>query len=69
MSANDLVTLREAGEMLRVSGNTMRRWLRLGYVPGAKPGRDWRIRRVDVEKLLEEVNDGRGSVGATEPGG
>ena len=44
-----LVTVEEAAESLRVSKETVRRWLREGSVPGAmKVGRQWRI---DLEQL------------------
>lgn len=49
----DLVTVEEAAESLRVSKETIRRWLRNGSVPGAmKVGRQWRI---DLEQLTEYV--------------
>jgi excisionase family DNA binding protein len=45
-----ILTVREVAEFLRVSPDTVRRFLRQGALPGRKIGpRQWRIRRDDVD--------------------
>lgn len=39
---------------LDVSEGTVRGWIREGKLKGAKFGRDYRIRREDYEKFIEE---------------
>jgi len=47
----NLVTVEEAAESLRISQETLRRWLREGSIPGAlKVGRQWRI---DLDQLRQ----------------
>jgi excisionase family DNA binding protein len=36
-------TVEEAATLMKVSTETVRRWLRVGTVQGLKHGRDWRI--------------------------
>ena len=45
----ELLTLAEAAAYLRVHRRTMSRLLRQGVVPGIKIGRQWRVRRADLE--------------------
>lgn len=51
---NDDMTLspEEAAAYLRVNPQTIYRNLRRGRLPGAKVGRQWRIRRTDLDRLL-----------------
>ena len=49
---NHVLTIEEAAEYLRVNPQTVYRHLRAGSLPGAKIGRTWRIRRVDLNRLL-----------------
>jgi excisionase family DNA binding protein len=52
-----LVTVEEAAESLRISKETIRRWLREGSIPGAmKVGRQWRI---DLDQLREHLHKGQ----------
>ncbi|HEV2107310.1 MAG TPA: helix-turn-helix domain-containing protein [Thermomicrobiales bacterium] len=50
---NDLLTIPEAAEMLRVSAVTVSRWLKQGRLPSYRVGpRAVRIRRVDIDQVL-----------------
>jgi excisionase family DNA binding protein len=54
--AEDLLTPGEVAKMLRVSPDTVTRWIRLGQLRAAKlPSGTYRIARKDVEKLLREL--------------
>ena len=48
----ELLTLAEAAAYLRVHRRTMSRLLRQGVVPGTKIGRQWRVRKVDLDAVL-----------------
>lgn len=48
----DLLTCEEAAAFLRVHPRTVYRLLREGKLPGVKVGRQWRIRRTDLEASL-----------------
>lgn len=44
-------TLREAGEYLQVSYNTLLRWIKQGKFPAFKIGRGWRVYGRDLLSL------------------
>lgn len=50
-----LYSVRRVAEMLEVTPETVRRWLRAGRIPGVKltpgPRSGWRLTRADVEAL------------------
>ncbi|GAB4531023.1 MAG: hypothetical protein Kow0063_09810 [Anaerolineae bacterium] len=51
---NELLTVREVAEYLRVSRVTAWRWCQQGIIPAFRIGRNWRIRRddlLDLERL------------------
>src|SRR5215211_5666680 len=53
----DLLTMREAAELLRVSEVTVARWLKQGRLPAYRVGpRAVRVRRADVERMVEPVS-------------
>ncbi len=52
MAEDDLMDIVEAATYLRVNPQTVYRNLRLGRLPGAKVGRQWRIRRRDLDYYL-----------------
>jgi excisionase family DNA binding protein len=55
---SDLLTTAEAAEMLRVSPETVARWVRLGQLEAIRlPSGHIRIRREDVEKLLKREGE------------
>ena len=57
--AEDLLTPGEVAKMLRVSPDTITRWIRLGQLRAAKlPSGTYRVARKDVEKLLRELQEG-----------
>jgi excisionase family DNA binding protein len=49
----DVISIQDAARMLSVSHMTIRRLIAAGKLPAGKVGRQWRIKRVDVERLLE----------------
>jgi excisionase family DNA binding protein len=52
-----ILTIKEASELLRVPPRTLRLWAELGEVPAIKVGRQWRLRRRDIEEwLLRPIN-------------
>ncbi|MFB0537029.1 MAG: helix-turn-helix domain-containing protein [Anaerolineae bacterium] len=46
------LTPQEVSELLRVSVQTVRRWIKEGRLPAYKVGRAWRIGKVDLDKWL-----------------
>jgi excisionase family DNA binding protein len=48
----DVLTLAEAAAYLRVHRRTMGRLLRQGVVPGTKIGRQWRVRKAELDATL-----------------
>jgi excisionase family DNA binding protein len=54
--ADELMTVDEVATMLRLDPQTIRKWLRLGTLPGFRLGSKqagWRVRRSEVEQFLE----------------
>lgn len=52
---NDLLTVSEAAERVRVHPETIRGWLKEGYLKGIKlPGGDYRVDREDLERILSQ---------------
>lgn len=49
----EILTAREAGDMLKVSDQTIRNMIRQGEIKGFKVGRSWRIKREEIEKLVQ----------------
>jgi excisionase family DNA binding protein len=51
-----LLTVVEVSEYLRIGPESIRRWLRVGKLPGINLGRGsgWRIRRADLAKLIDD---------------
>ena len=52
MTEHELLTPEEAARYLRVNPQTVYRLLRCGDCPGFKIGRQWRIRRADLDARL-----------------
>ena len=50
--ANQVWTVDEAADYLRVSAQTVYRRLQVGKMPGAKVGKSWRLRKVDIDDYL-----------------
>ena len=55
-----VLTPDEAAQVLRIDGDTCRRWLREGHLPGRKLGDRWRISRADLLDENGRVRDGLG---------
>jgi|SwirhirootsSR3_FD_contig_21_41313861_length_250_multi_3_in_0_out_0_1 excisionase family DNA binding protein len=58
---NELLTVSEVAEMLRVDGTTVRRWLKIGALeaislPRVGTRRAYRIRRATIDMLLTAGN-------------
>lgn len=66
MSNTQLLTADETADYLKVSKATIWQWCRSGRLPAVKIGRQWRIRRKDLEEMLaapppdSELVGGRG---------
>ncbi len=53
MNTTDLLTVEEAARYLKISKGTVWRWCRTGKLRGAKIGHLCRIRRKDLEAMIE----------------
>ncbi len=54
------MNVREAAEFLKVHPQTIRRWIKLGYLPAQKVGfRKVRIRREDLLKMIKFTQKGK----------
>lgn len=49
---NDILTTKEAAEVLKVTTGTMKRYIYNKYLPAVKIGKGFRIRRTDLDALL-----------------
>lgn len=50
---NDLLTVAEVADMLRVSTMTVYRLIRTGELPAVRVGRSYRVKRADLDEYLE----------------
>ena len=50
----ELLTVQEVAEYLKLSRSTVWRWCQQGKLNAVKLGRGWRIRWSDVNKLVQE---------------
>jgi excisionase family DNA binding protein len=48
------LTPKEVSDFLRVSTQTVLRWIKEGKLPAYKVGRVWRISKVDLDKWLNQ---------------
>jgi excisionase family DNA binding protein len=48
----EVLTLEEAAERLKIAPKTMRDWLRTGRMPGFKAGKLWRVRASDIDAVI-----------------
>jgi excisionase family DNA binding protein len=58
---DDLLTIKEVAQRLKMNERTIKNWLRSGRLKGLKAGRKWRVRASDLESFLER------SAGHTDP--
>jgi excisionase family DNA binding protein len=49
----ELLTADETADYLKISKGTVWQWCRGGRLPAVKMGRQWRIRRKDLEAMLD----------------
>ena len=67
-TAEDLLTVEQVAQMMQVTPRTIRNRINSGLLPGRKMvnGKDWRVRRADVESLFRQVpaQDGAAAVGS-----
>ena len=54
LQKEDVLTVDEASELLRVSVNSIRASLAKGQLPGAKVGREWRLSRHALAEYLSQ---------------
>jgi excisionase family DNA binding protein len=59
----DVLTLTQAAEYLQLHPETVRRLSREGILPGAKVGRSWRYRRIDLDDYLSRGGEKRAETG------
>lgn len=52
MNEQELLTVDEVAEFLRIAPNTVYRWCRDGKLAGIKIGKEWRIARGDLDNFL-----------------
>jgi excisionase family DNA binding protein len=52
----DYLTAEEAAAIARTHPETMRQWLREGRLPRHKKGREWLVRRSDLEEYLKATD-------------
>jgi excisionase family DNA binding protein len=50
---NELLTVAEVADMLRVSTMTVYRLIRTGELPAVRVGRSYRVKRADLDAYLE----------------
>lgn len=54
MSEIEILTVQQVAEALQVSPDSVSRLIRRGELPALKVGRQWRIRKTDLEKFMAQ---------------
>lgn len=54
MTTDQIMTLREVAEYLKISEKTLYGYVQKGLVPGIKIGSAWRFRKSDIDHWLED---------------
>ncbi|MBE7467667.1 MAG: helix-turn-helix domain-containing protein [Anaerolineales bacterium] len=57
MVTDETLTVQEVADYLKVSRTTVWRWCHQGLLPAFKIGRGWRVRRGDLEKIMEQKRE------------
>src|ERR1700740_3137061 len=65
---DSFLTVAEVAEMLKLNQQTVRNWIDQGSLPALRVGRRVRIRRSDLERLLEEGRTARPASATDETG-
>ena len=60
---DELLTVEEIANELKLHPQTIRTWIRTGRLPAKKYGRVYRLRRTDVDTVVN-ADEGEGSIGA-----
>jgi excisionase family DNA binding protein len=50
---SELLTLEEAGTLLKVSRKTVWYWIKEKRLPGIQAGKQWRVKREDLENFVK----------------
>jgi len=56
--ADDILTIREVADYLKVTERTLYRLVQDGKLPAFKVGNSWRFRREDLERWISEQSRG-----------
>lgn len=68
MSSNDFgeefLTVAEVAELLKLNQQTVRNWIDHGSLPAVRVGRRVRIRRSDLERVIENGSTRAGKAGS-----
>lgn len=56
---NDIMTLEEVAEYLRLKPQTIYTWAQEKRIPAAKIGKEWRFRRSVIDKWFDRHMDAR----------
>lgn len=59
--ADKLLTLRQVAAILNLTHPTIAAWVRKGHLPAAKMVRQWRVKKSDLDKMLETRRGNEGS--------
>ena len=51
---DDILTIKEVADYLKLTERTLYRLVQEGQVPGFKVGNSWRFKRADIERWIEE---------------
>jgi excisionase family DNA binding protein len=62
MTDHQLLTVPQVADELQVTAQTIRNWIGQGTLPAVRIGRAFRVRRADVDALLERASADSGSV-------
>ncbi|MCO6456403.1 MAG: helix-turn-helix domain-containing protein [Pirellulaceae bacterium] len=54
MTTDQIMTLREVSEYLKIAEKTLYGYVQKGIVPGIKIGSAWRFRKSDIDHWLED---------------
>ena len=54
MDNNDLLTCKEAAEILRCNWMTVQRYIKNKIIPGFRISNRWRIRRSDIQAFIDK---------------
>lgn len=57
--ADEILTLREIAEYLKLAEKTAYRLAAEGKLPGFKVGGSWRFRRFDIEEWIDQQSKGK----------